>query len=350
MNYGLCRNSGSCFLFVKLRFYLVFLLLSCWLHSVTGQHDFELDTVNLKAHARALRCQSGMVYLGDNLGRCFIFNPMTNEVTLLNLLNPEIRDVEVNRFGLFWMQTGDTGKVVQYTQNKPVLFPKPSGKSVFFDGLALKDSIVFAMGDPVNGIFQLFLSKNAGQHWDTIYGVNAKDGETAYAASGSTVQIFNDKLYFVSGGKCARIFVGKRLGKHWKSYRIPYVASDGEGPYSLCVIDKKHLVVVGGNYLYPNRTSQVCFYSHNGGKSWQESTRPPGGYRSCVIHFQGVTYACGSNGLDFSTDGGMTWTHWLEGSFITMDVSSDEMLWLTTNKTLGLKCIEPIQIAVEIGN
>ena len=200
-----------------------------------------MDTVNLKAHARALRCQSGLIYLGDNLGRCFVYNPISKDLTLLNLLNPEIRDVEVNQFGVLWMQTGDTGKVVQYTQNKPILFPKPLGKSVFLDGLALKDSTVFAMGDPINGEFQLFLSKNFGKHWDTIHRLKAQDGEAAYAASGSTVQIFNDKLYFVSGGTCARLFVGNRLGKHWKSYRIPFVTADGEGPYSLCIIDKKHV-------------------------------------------------------------------------------------------------------------
>jgi len=53
-----------------------------------------------------------MIYLGDNLGRCFVFNPITQELTLLNFLQPEIRDVEVNQFGVLWMQTGDTGKVV----------------------------------------------------------------------------------------------------------------------------------------------------------------------------------------------------------------------------------------------
>ena len=48
-----------------------------------------------------------MIYLGDNLGRCFVFNPITQDLTLLNFLQPEIRDVEVNHFGVFWMQTGE---------------------------------------------------------------------------------------------------------------------------------------------------------------------------------------------------------------------------------------------------
>lgn len=328
-------------------------ILVLWLFTVTlnlssAQELIELDTFTHSAHARALRCHSAFVYLGDNQGRCFSYNPITKELVLMNLVQPELRDVEVNKLGVLWMQTGDTGKVFLNAGVQPVLFPRPDGLAVFLDGIAVKDSIVFAMGDPINGVFSLYLSRDYGLTWKTIPGIKAEDSEAGYAASGTTVQISENRLIFVTGGLCSRIFIGKRLGKKWNSYALPFKSGEGEGPYSLCVIDRKHMVVVGGNYQLPDRRSSVCYISSNGGKTWKESAEPPFGYRSDIIHFQGVTYACGSNGIDFSTDHGNTWVKWLPGSFLAMDISADEKLWITTKSNLGLVVVEPVRIAVLI--
>ncbi len=327
---------------------LVLWLLIVTLNLSSAQELIELDTFTHSAHARALQCHSAFVYLGDNQGRCFSYNPITKELVLMNLVQPELRDVEVNKLGVLWMQTGDTGKVFLNAGVQPVLFPRPDGLAVFLDGIAVKDSIVFAMGDPINGVFSLYLSRDYGLTWKTIPGIKAEDSEAGYAASGTTVQIADNRLIFVTGGLCSRIFIGKRLGKKWKSYALPFKSGEGEGPYSLCVIDRKHMVVVGGNYQLPDRRSSVCYISSNGGKTWKESAEPPFGYRSDVIHFQGVTYSCGSNGIDFSTDHGNTWVKWLSGSFLAMDISADEKLWITTKSNLGLVVVEPVRIAVLI--
>ena len=329
---------------------LVLLLCLGALNLISAQELIELDTFTNTAHARALRCHSAFVYVGDNQGRCFSYNPITKELVLMNLVQPELRDVEVNKRGVLWMQTGDTGKVFLNAGIQPVLFPRPNGLGVFLDGIAVKDSIVFAMGDPIDGAFSLYLSRDYGLTWKTIPGIKAEASEAGYAASGTTVQIADNRLIFVTGGLRSRIFIGKRLGKKWKSYALPFKPGEGEGPYSLCVIDRQHMVVVGGNYQLPNRRSSVCYISSNGGKTWKESTVPPFGYRSDVIHFQGVTYACGSNGIDFSTDHGNTWVKWLPGSFLAMDVSADEKLWITTKSNLGLVVVEPVRIAVLISD
>lgn len=329
---------------------LVLLLCLGALNLVSAQELIELDTLTHTAHARAIRCHSAFVYIGDNQGRCFSYNPITKELVLMNLVQPELRDVEVNKLGVLWMQTGDTGKVFLNAGIQPVLFPRPNGLGVFLDGIAVKDSIVFAMGDPINGMFPLYLSRDYGLTWKTIPGIMAEASEAGYAASGTTVHIVDKRLIFVTGGLRSRIFIGKRLGKKWKSYALPFKPGEGEGPYSLCVIDRQHMVVVGGNYLLPDRRTSVCYISSNGGKTWIESTVPPFGYRSDVIHFQGVTYACGSNGIDFSTDNGNTWVKWLPGSFLAMDVSADEKLWITTKSNLGLIMVEPIRMAGLINN
>ena len=329
---------------------LVLLLCVGSINFFDAQELIELDMITHTAHARALRCHSAFVYVGDNQGRCFSYNPITKELVLMNLVQPELRDVEVNKLGVLWMQTGDTGKVFLNAGIQPVLFPRPNGLGVFLDGIAVNDSIVFAMGDPINGVFSLFLSRDYGLTWKTIPGIKAEDSEAGYAASGTTVQIADNRLIFVTGGLRSRIFIGKRLGKKWKSYALPFKPGEGEGPYSLCVIDRKHMVVVGGNYQLLDRRSSVCYISSNGGKTWKESAEPPFGYRSDVIHFQGVTYACGSNGIDFSTDHGNTWVKWLPGAYLAMDISSDEKLWITTKHNLGLIEVEPIRMSVLIND
>jgi len=324
---------------------LIFLLSFGILWQISAQVLIELDSISTEAHARGLRCYKGLVYLGDNKGRCFSYNPFTNTLILLNQVQPEIRDVEVHKQGVLWMQTGDTGKVFLNSDIQPVLFPCPNGLGVFLDGFAVMDSLVFAMGDPMYGEFPLFLSKDYGLSWKSIPGIKAEASEAGYAASGTTVQIVDKRLIFVTGGLHSRIFIGKHLGKKWKSYTLPFQSGEGEGPYSLCVIDRQHMVVVGGNYKLPERRTSVCYISKNGGKTWMEAAEPPFGYRSDVIHFQGVTYACGSNGIDFSTDLGNTWVKWLPGSFLAMDISVDEKLWITTKSNLGLIMVEPIRMA-----
>ena len=179
--------------------FFVLLLYIVALNLVAAQELIELDTFTHTAHARALRCHSAFVYVGDNQGRCFSYNTITKEIVLMNLVQPELRDVEVNKLGVLWMQTGDTGKVFLNAGIHPVLFPRPDGLGVFLDGIAVKDSLVFAMGDPINGEFSLFLSRDYGLTWKTIPGIKAEASEAGYAASGTTVHIADKRLIFVTG-------------------------------------------------------------------------------------------------------------------------------------------------------
>ena len=67
------------------------------------------------------------------------------------------------------------------------------------------------------------------------------------------------------------------------------------------------MLVVGGDYTNATWKEKNCFFTKDGGKSWQASTIPPSGYRSCVIYTDGIYYACGTNGMDYSTDNGLNW-------------------------------------------
>ena len=91
------------------------------------------------------------------------------------------------------------------------------------------------------------------------------------------------------------------------------------------------MVTVGGDYTRPNEFTNTCFYSLDGGLSWQASKNPPSGYRSCVIFANGVYYACGTNGIDYSKDHGQNW----------IKLSTDNALSMCTDKKyLYISCIK----------
>jgi len=68
------------------------------------------------------------------------------------------------------------------------------------------------------------------------------------------------------------------------------------------------MIVVGGDFMADSSRDRNCFYSNNGGKTWQTPAIAPHGYRSCV-EYLGKKYAlaCGLNGVDYTVDGGRTW-------------------------------------------
>lgn len=309
-----------------------------------------LDSVNKKTHARAISIQNGNLWLGDNLGRVTQFR--ISDFMKLNSFkfDPEIRDIHVSENDINIMQTGDTGKVFSISNLQNLRFtPSKNGIPVFLNSFDFEDNFGFLMGDPYEGEFSLFYTNDFGENWVPISNVKSQEGEAGYAASGSIVKVLNKKLYFVTGGLNSRIFISKNKGRSWKNYSIPYQKSEGEGPYSLCIIDKKNMVVVGGNYKEKNRKSSSAYYSKDAGKSWLESPTI-GGYRSCVIHNEGILYACGSNGADFSTDKGVTWTNWLDGNFIAMACDGKELIYLTLANNLGIQIEKTIIQAVIINS
>ena len=68
------------------------------------------------------------------------------------------------------------------------------------------------------------------------------------------------------------------------------------------------IVIVGGDFTADTSILNNCYYSNNGGKSWQRPNKPPNGYRSCVDFLNKETIVtCGLNGVDYSFDGGKNW-------------------------------------------
>jgi len=201
-----------------------------------------------------------------------------------------------------------------------------SEKDGFWDGVAFQtqdfgtgrdQKTGVLVGDPVRGRFytEIFVPEHAWSIDDSSCA--AVQGEGAFAASNSSVFVFGSRRYIiVTGGKLgARALLSPLLayndsGKGCLAVSIPLASgSDATGGFSVAFRDRKHGVVVGGDYKKPDDPSGTAASTSDGGRHWTAASKPPHGYRSAVAWDAKakVWIAAGSNGSDLSRDDGKTW-------------------------------------------
>ncbi len=308
----------------------------------TRPPKFEVLTYSTtNVHARSIQNFSGNeLLLGTNEGKFVLVSKNVKKPVSMYLPSTrhtikEIRDADKNEHYLFFMQSNDESHVLREKWNgkeDSLLNFSHHGQPVFLDGIALHDKVGFLLGDPVDGDFSLFRTQNFGDSWEECPGkVLSQANEAAYAASGTTNHIIDGDFVFISGGETTRFIWSSDLGESWQSTKIPFESCKSCGAYSLAYKNRKELVAVGGDYTRPNESNNTCFYSLDGGKSWQASQNPPSGYRSSVVFANGVYYSCGTNGIDYSRDHGQ---HWVK-------ISSENALAMCTDKKyLYVSCVK----------
>lgn len=256
---------------------------------------------------------NGQILSGSSEAALRLFGPAQTDVERFKLSDQfkEIRDLCMTTTGYIAMQSHDTSCILLLDKNfevDSVVYPLGTKTPLFLDGICAEDNTLFLLGDPINGKFSSFRSFDNGLTWEPTPGqIAAINGEAAYAASGQTNQIVNGQFYFVSGGLSSRFFHSADQGGTWTESALPYPSCPTCGPYAMAVKNEKEIMTVGGSYLQPQNKKNTCYYSTNGGLTWQAPKKGPSGYRSCVIYANKNYYACGTNGIDVSKDGGKTW-------------------------------------------
>lgn len=205
------------------------------------------------------------------------------------------------------LRTADGGKVWKQTYLN-------RDSAIFLDGMDFwdaKQGMIF--GDPIKGKLQLLHTTSAGENWEDATS-NLKYemamGEAGFAASGTTIKTLpKGRVWIATGGASANIYYSGDYGRSWKKFANPIIQGlNSTGAFSMDFYDKKHGVVVGGDYLKDQESTNNALYTKDGGKSWIKPEHSVSGYRSGVAYInKSICVAAGSSGVDISTNGGKTW-------------------------------------------
>ena len=210
---------------------------------------------------------------------------------------------------------------------------KNTNEKAFFDALAFWDkNNGIAMSDPVDGKYLLISTNDGGANWKVLDNgkmPNAKEGEAAFAASGTClVTSGKTDVYLVSGGNDARVFRSTNRGLDWLVSDTPIISGTaGSGIFSIAMQNKKRGVIVGGNYEKPNEINNNLAFTNNGGKNWNLS-KGLNGYRSGAAFVDKKTLiAVGSSGSDISKDGGKNWKKINKENYNSVSAKGKNAIW-----------------------
>jgi len=250
---------------------------------------------------------------------------------------------------------GDLSRLYKTTdgcQTWKLVLTNPDGEG-FFDAIKMGPAISIwtdrhtvrwgrVIGDPVDGKFVEYATRDNGDHWERLNGgqaglPSARDGESLFAASNSSLLFSGGGEMFVTGGSSgSRSRVLSEYVKHdprvsWKYVggELPLITGNSAGAFSIAIasvgnteantmpndqwtliyVDKGSLVAVGGDYKKPEISKGTAAFSTDSGLHWQAATIPPHGYRSSVAYDAPTKtwITIGPNGTDISTDDGRNW-------------------------------------------
>jgi photosystem II stability/assembly factor-like uncharacterized protein len=203
---------------------------------------------------------------------------------------------------------GDLSRIYKTTdgcRSWMLMFTNPDVEG-FFDAIRVSPSGGVVVGDPVDGRFAIFVLDKSGDRWrrspeNRIPAALA--GEGLFAASNSSIVADGPHLRAsVTGGRSGAALISGRART-----KLPLVASDSGGGFSIAVRGSRDSMIVGGDYRQPDESRGTAVFVHGG--TVTVPSIPPHGYRSAVAwDAPSKTWiAVGPNGTDVSSDDGKTW-------------------------------------------
>jgi photosystem II stability/assembly factor-like uncharacterized protein len=256
---------------------------------------------------------NGTVGRSSNAGKTWTW------ITVKGYEKIEFRDIEAfDANTAIIMGVADPAYILKTTDGGATwnLVYENKAKGMFLDAMDFSTPLHgMVVGDPVNKKPFLAETLDGGNTWTEkmITGQHAMtdSGEAFFAASGTNIRIFeNGQLFLVSGGTRSRLITKE------SATVLPIVqGKESTGANSIDIFDDgipdkqgKRMVIVGGDFAADSLADKNCFYSTNGGRTWQSPKTPPHGYRSCVEYLSRTEMlSCGLNGVDYSSNHGKTW-------------------------------------------
>jgi photosystem II stability/assembly factor-like uncharacterized protein len=182
------------------------------------------------------------------------------------------------------------------------------------EGICIGDPLLF--GEVGRKFFYVIKTMDGGDTWNPVPIQElppAQPGEAIFSASGSNISFLDHPEFeyaFVTGGAISNFFMIGRQGKPSKSLILPMNQGlESTGTFSMATDRLNKFYCIGGDYKAPQNQYDNFCYTANAGKKWSSpSVAPTGGYRSCIRMIdEKRLIACGTNGIDYSKDGGKAW-------------------------------------------
>lgn len=237
----------------------------------------------------------------------------------------------------FGLSIGNPAKLYKISKEDkiPQMVYKESHEAVFYDAMAFwNDKEGIAIGDPTDGCASIIITRDGGDSWlkvpcDALPAANT--GEAAFAASDTNIAIKGTKTWVATGGLSSRVLYSKDKGLNWSVVEVPIIQGEStKGLYSIDFFNDKVGFGIGGDYTKPDDNLSNKIKTTDGGKTWEviaNSADP--GYRSCVQFIPNSNaqelLAVGFKGIDYSADGGTTWTHLSDEGFYTVRFKNDSV-------------------------
>lgn len=180
----------------------------------------------------------------------------------------------------------------------------------FFDCMTFEGERGWLMGDPVEGRFQLYATRDGGRHWlRDDNGPPAIEGESAFAASGTCIARLRGAIAIASGGSVARVHVRRDGDARWQSFDSGMGRGKPEaGVFSLAP-SASGAFAVGGDFKDEAGAGNAAQWRAGNRRAPLAVLAAPRGYRSGAACIDAATPACiavGPSGVD-AWDGS-TWT------------------------------------------
>lgn len=236
---------------------------------------------------------------------------------------PDFRSVSATNSAVFALSAGSPGllyKIDKATAAVKSVY-RNLDKDIFFDGMHFfDDACGIAFSDPVNGKFGLIRTTDGGETWMPVSagGLEAGDGEAAFAASNSTLVVHGSRAWIFSGGMTSKVFVSDDRGDSWKAFNLPGIQGTSmSGVFSADFYDDNIGIAVGGDYERPELNRGNKMVTTDGGKSWTVVADGEAfGYASSVAFVpdgKGASIvSVGPSGVWHTADTGQTWTKIME--------------------------------------